>query len=66
MAKKVKMIEEKGDNGVQKGGEITAKMPKREQNVKKKGKVPKQILARASVQKLAQVMGILQAHKQNT
>jgi hypothetical protein len=41
-------------------------MPKEEQNVKKKGKVPKQILARASVQKPAQVMGILQAHKQNT
>jgi proteasome lid subunit RPN8/RPN11 len=33
---------------------------------KKKGKVPKQILAHASVQKPAEVMGILQAHKQNT
>jgi len=49
-----------------KRGGNNSKDAQRRAKCKKKGKVPKQILACASVQKPAQVMGILQAHKQNT
>ena len=49
-----------------KRGGNNSKDAQRRAKCKKKGKVPKQIIARASVQKPAQVMGILQAHKQNT